>query len=93
MIESTSGDTRVEVPPPWRGQRRCSPKRRQDPKMFGAIATLGDLKKAYEQVCPVRAWESAKRTGFPLRLVAWLTSLYTGPRWLVFANTIANAPL
>ncbi len=60
---------------------------------FGAIGTLGDLMKAYEQVCTERAWQSARRTGFPLRLAAWLTSLFTGPRWLYFANTTAPEPL
>ena len=57
---------------------------------FCSAGSIGDLRKAYERVDPEIAWECARRTGFPLRLAAWITSLFTGPRWLVLNGSAHN---
>ena len=60
---------------------------------FATVAVLGDLHKAYEQVNLAVAWRAAQVSGFPLRLAAWVTALFTNPRWLVFDGSALDQPM
>ena len=60
---------------------------------FAAAGACLDLEKAYETVCFLLIWSVARFTGFPLRLMAWIISLYSGPRWLVLQGVAAALPL
>lgn len=60
---------------------------------FCAAGSVQDLQKACEHINFKLVWEMAGRTGFPLSLVAWIISLYSGPRLLMLEGTIMAAPL
>ena len=57
-----------------------------------AAGGVQDLQKAYEHIKFKLVWEVAGRTGLPLSLMAWIISLYSGPRLLMLEGTVLAAP-
>ena len=50
---------------------------------FCAAGSAQDLQEADENINFKLVWEAAGCTGFPLSLLAWIISLYSGPRLLM----------
>ena len=60
---------------------------------FWAAGSVQDLHNAYEHINFALIWEVAGRTGFPLSLMAWIISLYSGPRLLMLEGVVMGSPL
>ena len=60
---------------------------------FCAAGSVQDLQKAYEHINFELVWNVAGRTGFPLSLMAWIISLYSGPRLLMLDGTVRASAL
>ena len=58
-----------------------------------AANSVQDLQKTYEHISFELIWHVAGQTGFPLTLMPWIISLYSGPRLLMLEGAVMAAPL